>query len=133
MQNNPSPSSSIRDRARGAVRHEIAQVAIQLFVEHGFEGTTAEQIATAAGVSRSTFFRYFATKDEVILSQFEEHGQELAAAVAARPQTEPAWEAMHRGFRSTVERRVAAIEAGGTAFRLEIGRESCRARVCQSG
>jgi AcrR family transcriptional regulator len=88
----------IRDRTRDAVRSEIAEVALALISEQGFENTTADQIAALAGISRSTFFRYFATKEDVILSQLEDNGHELAAAVRARPSDESAWQALHQGF-----------------------------------
>lgn len=99
-----NPGKSIRHRARDAMRQEIARVALRLFAEHGFEGVTADQIAAAAGISRSTFFRYFATKDEVILGQFEQKGHELVAEVRARPSSESAWEALHQGFLEVVRR-----------------------------
>jgi AcrR family transcriptional regulator len=88
----------IRDRARDAVRAEIAEVALELISEQGFDATTADEIAARSGISRSTFFRYFPTKEDVILSQLENNGHELADAVRARPSTESAWEALHRGF-----------------------------------
>lgn len=91
-------TTPIRTRTRDAVRSEIAEVAVELISELGFENTTAEQIAARAGISRSTFFRYFATKEDVILSQLEDNGRELTAAVQARPRTESAWQALRRGF-----------------------------------
>jgi AcrR family transcriptional regulator len=127
----------IRDRTRDAVRSEIAEVALGLISEQGFENTTADEIATRAGISRSTFFRYFATKEDVILSQLEDNGHELAAAVRARPSTESAWEALHRGFLDVshkhaqnpddLERRIKmaraqsetrSVLAAGAAYRL---------------
>lgn len=112
------PTQSIRGRARNALRTEIADVALQLFLERGYEATTADQIAVAAGVSRSTFFRYFATKEEVILSQFEEKGHQLASQVQGRPSDEPAWQALRHGFLDVVRHNAAQIESDGTAIRM---------------
>ncbi|HEX3932650.1 MAG TPA: TetR family transcriptional regulator [Nocardioides sp.] len=89
-----SPSTSLRDVARNAVRDEVMRAAWELFAVHGFEATTVEQIAEAAGMSRRTFFRYFNGKDELILDKLLEVGDRVAAALAARPPKEAAWPAL---------------------------------------
>lgn len=61
----------------------LQQQALDLFSEHGFEATTVEQIARAAGVSEMTFFRHFPTKDAVVLE--DPFDPQIAAAVAAQP------------------------------------------------
>lgn len=55
----------LRERKRLRTRRALAEVALRLFTEHGFDATTVEQLADAAEVSRSTFFRAFATKEAV--------------------------------------------------------------------
>jgi mycofactocin system transcriptional regulator len=52
-------------------RGELEQVALELFVDRGFEATTVDDIATAAGISRRTFFRYFPSKNDVVWGDFE--------------------------------------------------------------
>lgn len=69
------------------MRAEVSEVAFRLFAEQGFDETTVEQIAAEAGLSRTTFFRYFGTKEEVVLGKFGEFGHEIAAALATRPRT----------------------------------------------
>jgi AcrR family transcriptional regulator len=59
-------------------RAAVAAAAIELFAEHGFEQTSVEQIARAAGVSRSTFFRQFGGKEDVVFADHEELLAELA-------------------------------------------------------
>lgn len=88
----------LRERTRRAVRAELMTVAMQLFLEHGFEETTVEQIATAAGLSRRSFFRYFASKDDILGEALASTGQGIAAALTARPATEEPWIAIRRAF-----------------------------------
>lgn len=78
---------SLRERKKRKVRQTIRQEAFRLFAEQGYQATTVDQIAAAAEVSPSTFFRYFTTKEAVILS--DEYDPVLAEALARRPKGEP--------------------------------------------
>lgn len=80
------------------MRAEVGEVAFRLFAKQGFDKTTVEQIAAEAGLSRTTFFRYFGTKEEVVLGKMAEFGHEVAAALAARPEHERPWESLRRAF-----------------------------------
>ncbi len=80
------------------MRAEVSAVAFRLFAEQGFEKTTVDQIAAEAGLSRTTFFRYFGTKEEVVLGKREEVGQAVAAALSARPEGERLWVSLRRAF-----------------------------------
>ena len=58
---------SLQERKQELVRAELFNAAWQLFGERGYEATTVAQIAAAAGVSRRTFFRYYASKEDVLV------------------------------------------------------------------
>src|SRR3954470_9308752 len=87
-------AEGLRARARLAMRTEIAETAFALFLARGFERTTVDEIAEAAGLSRRSFFRYFPSKEDAVFGLLYDLGEELAAAVAARPATEPPWTAL---------------------------------------
>ena len=93
-----------RDIARAAVRAELAQVAFDLFRREGFEKVTLDDLAAAAGVSRSTFLRYFGSKEEAVLSAFDTHGDQVAGALRARPAGEDDWTALRRALDTVIER-----------------------------
>lgn len=77
----------LRERKKRQTRERIRQEAYRLFAEHGYESTTVDQIADAAEISPSTFFRYFPTKEDVVIQ--DEYDPALAEALRARPADEP--------------------------------------------
>jgi AcrR family transcriptional regulator len=82
-------SGHLAHRKRQLVHDELAEAALKLIAFQGFEETTIDQIAASAGVSRRTFFRYFQSKEDVIVESLSEVGEELRAALEARPAAEP--------------------------------------------
>jgi AcrR family transcriptional regulator len=63
-----APREGLRERKRRETLQRITEAGIRLFIEKGYEGTTLDQVAAAAGISRRTFFYYFKSKDEILLS-----------------------------------------------------------------
>jgi mycofactocin system transcriptional regulator len=70
-------------------RDQLEQVALELFAERGFASTTVEDIAAAAGIGRRTFFRYFASKNDVVWGDFDGGLESLRAHLAAIPTDQP--------------------------------------------
>jgi len=67
----------------------IEKVALELFVERGFEETPVEEIAAAAGISRRTFFRYFASKNDIPFGNFDKLLDDLDGWLAGQPDDRP--------------------------------------------
>jgi mycofactocin system transcriptional regulator len=74
-----------RGRPPGTSGRELEVIALRLFTERGYEETTVEDIAAAAGVSRRTFFRYFDSKAAVLWNEFDGEVQALRAAFQSLP------------------------------------------------
>ncbi|HXK12424.1 MAG TPA: TetR family transcriptional regulator [Vicinamibacteria bacterium] len=101
----PPGSTSLMRRKQEVVRVALAGAAEGLFVSRGFEQTTVEQIARAAGVSRRTFFRYFESKEDVLAVHAERFGERLYSALSTRPPDEPPLLAIRNAL-------VPALQAG---------------------
>jgi AcrR family transcriptional regulator len=82
----PAIEPDWRQRKRTATRDRIRASALRLFSEQGYDATTVEQIAAAAGVSHMTFFRYFPAKEDVAM--WDGYDPLIAGVIA---QTPAAW------------------------------------------
>lgn len=77
-------TTASRGRPPASSREMLADAACELFLEQGYERTSVTEITRRAGVSRSSFFNYFASKSETLWFVFDEHAAELAAELADR-------------------------------------------------
>ncbi|MEU5597354.1 TetR family transcriptional regulator [Streptomyces sp. NPDC020298] len=96
----PAARLGLRERKKQQTRQRIRREAYRLFAGNGYEATTVDQIAEAAEVSPSTFFRYFPTKEDVVLQ--DEYDPALAAALRARPADEPIVDAVLASLKGPV-------------------------------
>ncbi|SDQ86472.1 TetR family transcriptional regulator [Quadrisphaera sp. DSM 44207] len=118
------------DRTRRAVQEQVVEVALSLFADQGFDATTIDQIARAAGISRRTFFRYFGTKEDLVLGDTDEQRRVLAAALEARPPHEDPWTALRRAAEALPEAQVPPARALAVA-QLVVTSASLEARHLQ--
>lgn len=75
----------LRSRKQELVSNAILDAAIALFEKKGFDQTDVAEIAEAAGISKRSFFRYFATKDDLLARSVTEYGAVLVAAIRNAP------------------------------------------------
>jgi AcrR family transcriptional regulator len=99
-------SPGLRERKKQKTRWAIQEHALRLFAEQGYDATTVDQIAAAAEISSSTFFRYFKTKEDVVIE--DQYDPILADAFAAQP----ADRAPLAALRLAVRQAFGAIDEG---------------------
>jgi AcrR family transcriptional regulator len=87
----------LRERTRCAVRKEITDAANALFAERGYADTTVD-IAAAVGVSQRSVFRYFPTKEDIVVGKFDPVADEMLQVLRERPVGQPVWESVRRVF-----------------------------------
>jgi TetR/AcrR family transcriptional regulator, regulator of mycofactocin system len=93
---NQAPPAVRRGRPPGTSARELELISLRLFTEDGFDDTTVERIAAAAGVSRRTFFRYFDSKTDVLWRAFDGEVRRLRDAFAQVPPEVPMMEAIRQ-------------------------------------
>lgn len=122
---------SLWQRQRVAVCEEISRTALELFLAYGFEETTVDQIVRKVGVSRRSFFRYFGTKEDIVLGDLVARGQAVAEAVAARPEDEGAWEALRAGLEASAQTTMSDERSALALGRMLFETPSLRARLIE--
>jgi AcrR family transcriptional regulator len=95
----------LRTRKKERTRQAISEVAIAMFLEHGFDQVGVAEIAAAAEVSKPTLFRYFPSKEDLVLDRISDHRGEAAAVVRARPAGRTPLDALHDAFMAGLDAR----------------------------
>ena len=94
--------TGLRERKKARTRADLARHALRLFRDRGYAATTVDDIAAAAEVSRSTFFRYFPSKEDVVF--FDDVDPLTAEEFAAQPAGTPLLTALRRSFVAAFDR-----------------------------
>jgi len=131
-----SEQTGLRARKKARTHDAIADAAISLFLTHGFDQVSVTDVAAAAEVSKPTLFRYFPTKEDLVLHRFADHKGEAARVVRDREPGVPAMTALHRHFVDGLDRYdpVTGLNdhPGVVAFhRLVFGTPSLAGRLTQ--
>ena len=118
----------LRERKKAKTRAAIREHALRLFREQGYDATTVEQIAEAAEISHTTFFRYFPTKEDVVLQDDMEliWIDALRAQPPGLPPIEALRASLHDAFASLSADDIAKIR-DTTEFALSV--PAVRARM----
>ncbi|MEU7991354.1 TetR family transcriptional regulator [Streptosporangium canum] len=97
--------TGLRHIKRQRIHEAISTAAITLFLERGFGAVSVAEVAAAAEVSKPTLFKYFATKEDLVLHRIADHQGEAARVVRRRGPQEGPLDALERHFLAGLERR----------------------------
>lgn len=128
MTASPTPPTGLRARKKAQTRRTIQEHALRLFLSKGYENTTVDEIAAAAGVSHMTFFRHFPTKEAVV--ETDDYDALIVRLIAERPPEEDALTALHQALGQGLKAVYATDrEALLVRTRLVLTTPALRARV----
>lgn len=102
-----TPPTGRRERKKAATRQAIADAALHLFLEHGYDHVSIRDIAEAADVSTATIFKHFTGKEALVFDQDESREAELVAVVRQRPEGQSILDALRRHVHDSRERLAA--------------------------
>ncbi|WP_437852226.1 TetR family transcriptional regulator [Sorangium sp. So ce363] len=121
MEVNVSDELGLRDRKKAATRRAIAEVALRLFAERGFDAVTVADVAVEANVSTKTVFNYFPTKEDLVLGDGEGLDADLLREIETRAPGESVLDAVRKHTLATASRMRAVPAERRQAFRTIIG------------
>lgn len=93
--------TGLRERKKRRMYQTVSDTAIRLFLEKGFDAVSVAEVAAAAEISKPTLFRYFPSKEDLVLYRFADHEDEAARVVRQGPSPV---EALRRHFLEGLER-----------------------------
>ncbi|MFZ3554829.1 TetR/AcrR family transcriptional regulator [Streptomyces sp. BH055] len=131
------PPSGRRERKKAATRQKIAETALRLFLERGYDAVGIRDVAAEADVAVTTVFSHFASKEALVFEQDQDFEQRLTRAVSDRGPDEPLIHALRREIEALVRHCTAdgsvpiwqMIESSGALRKYE---ESMRLRHAES-
>ncbi|NEA43984.1 TetR family transcriptional regulator [Streptomyces sp. SID11385] len=100
------------------MRRELASAAMELFATKGYEATTVDEIAAAAGVARRTFFRHFRSKEEAIFPEHDDTLVRVEDVLKAAPAHEHPLDTVCRGIKEVMKMYAAAPQVSVARYKL---------------
>ncbi|MEU6487215.1 TetR family transcriptional regulator [Streptomyces sp. NPDC046887] len=113
-----SPAGGRAAAQRLKMRRELATAAMELFATKGYEATTVDEIAAAAGVARRTFFRHFRSKEEAIFPDHDDTLVRAEAVLNAAPAHEHPLDTVCRGIKEVMKMYAASPAVSVERYRL---------------
>ncbi|OUC98935.1 TetR family transcriptional regulator [Streptosporangium minutum] len=110
--------AGLRERKKEQTQRRIAAVALRLFAERGFDTVTINEIAEAAEVAKVTLFKYFPTKESLVLRGVGE--EDLAGIVAVRPPGQSPLEALRAHYRAFAADPAVAVDRDALITQLRV-------------
>jgi len=109
--------AGLREHKKQQTRLALIDAALELFLSQGYEETTIDEIVAAVEVSQRTFFRYFATKEDVVTAFLSEYDKVLEEALVTRPPGERPFTALFESLRVVLQTIADSDPADSTRFR----------------
>jgi AcrR family transcriptional regulator len=97
--------TGLRERKKRRMYETVSEIAIELFLEKGFDAVSVAEVAAAAEISKPTLFRYFPAKEDLVLHRIADHETESARVVAGRAEGESVVGALRVHFLAGLARR----------------------------
>lgn len=121
----------IRDRTRELVKAELATAILGVFIERGYAAVTVDDAARAAGISRATFFRYFGSKEDVVVASVESAKIDYLATIEAIPEGKypNGWRLLRAAIEPVVQSATQEPESLRARLRLIASEPTLRARL----
>ncbi|MBZ6173624.1 TetR/AcrR family transcriptional regulator [Streptomyces olivaceus] len=113
-----------RERKKAATRQKIADAAMRLFLERGYDAVGIRDVAAEADVAVTTLFSHFAAKEALVFEQDQDFEQRLTGAVTGRAPDEPLLPALRREIRALV--RHCTAEGAAPVWRMIAGSPALR-------
>ncbi|AIA06923.1 TetR family transcriptional regulator [Streptomyces noursei] len=114
----PTPGTRRAAAQRLKMRRELSAAAMELFATKGYEATTVDEIAAAAGVARRTFFRHFRSKEEAIFPDHDDTLVRAEAVLDAAPPHENPLDTVCRGIKEVMRMYASAPAVSVARYRL---------------
>ncbi|MEE1941890.1 TetR family transcriptional regulator [Streptomyces sp. TRM 70361] len=118
MSQSVKPARPNLPNQRLKMRRELAAAAMELFATKGYEETTVDEIAAAAGVARRTFFRHFRSKEEAIFPDHDDTLERARAVLDAAPAHENPLDTVCRGIKEVLKMYAASPAVSVERYRL---------------